>query len=89
MKKYLVSYEKYVDPHWKHFISEVDIPAFCTLLQGVVNDNISDLFIQLKPLRPATEIRQDAAKTLITILSEEQNYFFAKTLDECFLKVDD
>lgn len=89
MKKYLVAYEKYIDSGWKRFIEEVDISVFCSLLQGVINDNMSDLFIQLKPLRPATEIKQEAAKTLLTILSEEQNYILQKTFDECMSKTEE
>lgn len=89
MKKYLVTYKKYIDSHWKQFIEEADIQDFCWLLQGMINDDISDLFIQLKPLQPASEINKEAAKTLFTILSEEQNSILQKAFEEDFSKVDD
>lgn len=84
MKKYLVTYKKYIDSHWKQFIEEADIQDFCCLLQGVINDDISGLFIQLKALRPAVKIGDEVAKTILVILSEEYsaicNEFFEKNL---------
>lgn len=84
MKKYLVTYEKYVEPKWSVFIDEVDIVAFCSLLEGVIKGTLTNLCIQIKPLRAAEEVSCEAAKTLLIFIKDEQDALMQKTSEEFF-----
>lgn len=84
MTKYLISFQLWKKDNWEHYIDEVSITELIYFLEKVVNDSIDELFITFNPRRAATPIKKDTAKTLLTILSEEQNNACQKAFDEFY-----
>lgn len=84
MAKYLISYQLWKKDNWEHHIEEVSITELIYLLEKVVNDSIDELFIAFNSLQAATAIKKDNAKTLLVILSEEQNNICQKAFDELY-----
>ena len=84
MTKYLAYYQVWKNDKWQPYIEEVSLVEMIYLLEKVVNDSICELHISFKSLQPATKIDEPTAKTLLAILSAEQNNICQKAFDELY-----